>query len=192
MEALAKTFDTIDFSAIAESISNAAKGIDELVNSSDLHEAVEAFNDTFKGYGQLASSLDGHAAQLAPVVAATMVDIRHLVKTVNGQIAPMATGIADTATEVRMTLSNLDDRLQPVMQNLEASTASARDAFQQVQTVLENLAHLSNEDSALLYRLDDTLTQLSKAAGSLALLAEYLSRHPEALLQGKAAARGDQ
>lgn len=192
MEALAKTFDRIDFTAIAESINNAAKGIDELANSPDLHEAVAAVNDTLKGYGQLASNLDGHVARLSTAVAAAMVDIRQLVKTANSQIVPMATGITDTAAEVKMTLAKLDDRLQPVMQNLEATTASARDAFQQAQTVLGNLAYLSDEDSALLYRIDDTLAQLSKAAAALALLADYLSRHPEALLQGKGADGGDE
>jgi hypothetical protein len=48
MEALAKTFDTIDFPAVAESISNAAKGIDELANSPELREAVASVNDTVK------------------------------------------------------------------------------------------------------------------------------------------------
>jgi paraquat-inducible protein B len=192
MEALARTFDRIDFTAIAESINNAAKGIDELANSPDLHEAAAALNDTLKGYGLLASNLDRHVAQLSTEVAVTMVDIRRLVKTANGQIAPMATGITDTAAAVRMILANLHDRLQPVIQNLEASTASARDALRQAQTVLGNLAHLSNEDSALLYRLDDTLAQSSKAAAALGLLADYLSRHPEALLRGKGAAKGDE
>jgi len=192
MEALAKTFDSIDFTAIAESISNAAEGIDKLANSPDLHEAMAAINDTLKRYGKLASNLDGHVAQLSTEVAATMVDIRQMVKTANGQISPMATGITDTAAEIKMTMANLDDRLQPVMQNLEATTASARDAFQQAQAVLANLAHLSNEDSALLYRIDDTLTQLSKAAAALGVLTDYLGRHPEALLQGKGAAKGDE
>jgi hypothetical protein len=40
MDALTKTFDSVDFPAVAESISNAAKGIDELANSPDLREAV--------------------------------------------------------------------------------------------------------------------------------------------------------
>ncbi len=192
METLVKTFDSIDFKAVAESIRNAATGIDKLANAPDLHRALSSVNETLKRYGQLASSLDGHVTQLSTEVAATMVDIRQLVKTANGQIAPVATGITDTAAEVRMTLANLDDRLQPVMQNLEATTVSARDAFRQAQAVLGNLAHLSNEDSALAYRINDTLAQLSKAAAALALLADYLSRHPEALLQGKGAAKGDE
>lgn len=191
MEALAKTFDTIDFPAVAESISNAAKGIDELANSPDLHEAVASVNDTLKRYGQLASNLDRHVAQLSTEVAATMVDIRQLVKTADGQITPMATGITDTAADIRKTVANLDDRLQPVMQNIEDTTASARDAFQQAELMLGNLTHLSDEDSALIYRVDETMTQLSKAAAALALLADYLGRHPEALLQGKQATQGE-
>ena len=191
METLAKTFDSIDFQAVAESINNAAKGIDKLANSPDLHEAVASANNAIKQYGQLASNLDGYVAQLSTEVAAAMVDIRQLVKTASGQIAPMATGITDTAAEVRMTVANLDDRLQPVIQNLEATTASARDAFQQADIMLGNFSHLSDEDSAFIYQIEETMTKLRKAAGSLAVLTDYLSRHPEALLQGKEAAQGE-
>jgi paraquat-inducible protein B len=121
-----------------------------------------------------------------------MVDIRQLVKTADDQIIPMATGITGTAADIRKTVANFDDRLQPVMQNIEDTTASARDAFQQAELMLGNLTHLSDEDSAMIYRIDETMAQLSKAAAALTLLADYLSRHPEALLQGKGAAEGDE
>ena len=191
MEALARTFDTIDFPTVAESISNAAKGIDQLVNSPDLHGAVVAINETVNRYGQLASNLDDHVAQLTSEVTVTLAKIRQLVKTADGQITPMAAGVTDTAADIRKAVAHIDDRLQSVMSNLEATTVSARDAFQQAQVALGNLAHLSDEDSVLINRIDDTLTQLSRAAAALGLLADYLSRHPEALLQGKQAAQGE-
>jgi paraquat-inducible protein B len=191
MEALAKTFDTIDFPAVAESINSAAKGIDELANSPDLRKAVASFNDTLKRYGQLAASLDRHVAHLSAEMTAAMVDIRQLVETADGQITPMAAGVTGVAADIGKTIANLDDRLQPVMQNIEDTTASARDAFQQAELMLGNLTHLSDEDSAFIYRIDETMAQLSKAAASLALLADYLGRHPEALLQGKPTTQGE-
>ena len=188
MEALAKTFDTIDFSAIAESISNAAKGIDELVNSPGLHAAVVSANDTIKNYGQFASSLDRQVVRLTDEVTATMNDFRNLIKTADGQITPMTVGITDAVAGIRNTVARLDDHLQPVMQTFESTMASARKAFQQAEVMLGNLSHLSDEDSTFIYRIDETMTELRKAASSLAVLAEFLSRHPEALLQGKKAA----
>jgi paraquat-inducible protein B len=97
----------------------------------------------------------------------------------------MTAGITDTAVEVRKAVANLDNRLEPVLENMEATTASAKVAFQQAEVMLGNLSHLSDRDSALIYRIDKTMTELRKAARSLSALADYLNRHPEALLRGK-------
>jgi paraquat-inducible protein B len=40
-------------------------------------------------------------------------------------------------------------------------------------------------DSVLAAELDGTLQEVSRAARGLGLLADYLERHPEALLRGK-------
>lgn len=189
MEALAKTFDAIDFQSIVESIKNAAQGIDALATSPELHEAVVAVNDTLKGYRQLAANLDRQVTRLSDETSATLADVRQLIATTDSQIPPMTTGITDTAAEVRKTVANLDQRLQPVMENIEATTVAARDAFQQAEVMLTNLTTLSEEDSALIYQIEETLAALRKVAGAVALLADYLGRHPEALLQGRQAVK---
>ncbi len=188
MDALAKTIHKVDFQAVAESIKNAAKGIDKLANSLDLHEMVITANDTLKGYRRLAANLDRHVALLSAEVTKTLTDVRQLLKTTNGQILPMATGINDTTADIRKAVVNLDARLQPVLGNIEETVAATRVAFQQAEAMLTNLTYLSDEDSALVYRIDETLAEMEKAAGVLTVLADYLSRHPEALLQGKKAA----
>jgi paraquat-inducible protein B len=104
----------------------------------------------------------------------------------------MTAGITDTAAEVRKTVAHLDNRLEPILKNMEATTASARDAFQQAQVMLGNLSHLSDRDSAVVYRIDRTMAELRKAATSLSALADYLNRHPEALLRGKKKVDGKQ
>lgn len=185
MEALAKTLDKIDLQAIAESISSAAQGIDKLANSPDLQEVLVSLNTTIDGYGQLAANLDKQVSRLSTEMTATLTDTRGLINAGKAQISPMTADIADTAVEVKKAVSNLDNRLEPILENLEATTASAKDAFQQAQVMLGNLSHLSNQDSAFIYQIDKTMAELRKAASSLSALADYLNRHPEALLKGK-------
>ena len=67
---------------------------------------------------------------------------------------------------------------------------AARDALAQTEAMMTNLTDLSDENSLLVYRFNETLTEAGKAARALALLADYLNRHPEALLQGKKAVEG--
>ena len=178
LEALEKTLDEIDIAGVVDSIKNAAAGIDGLINSDALQNLAANANQTLSGYRQLAARLETEAT-------ATLADARRLINTAEGEIPTMAQGISGTADDLRKTITHLDQRIQPTLATVEAAAASAGDAFQQAQTLLTNLAYLSGEDSVLVYQIDETLADTRKAARALAFLAEYLNRHPEALLQGK-------
>lgn len=190
LDALAKTLDGIDFQSIIDSIKNAANGIDKLANSPDLQAAVTTANDTLKDYRQLAVNLNRHVALLSAELETALADVRHLVKTADGQIPPVAAGITDTAAEIRKTVAGLDSRLTPVLENIGETAAAARSAIERAEAMLTNLSYLSDEDSALVYQIDETLAEVKKAAGAMAVLADYLGRHPEALLKGKGEAPG--
>jgi len=56
--------------------------------------------------------------------------------------------------------------------------------------MLTNMADLSDENSSLVYHAQKTLDDLSAAARAMSVLANYLGKHPEALLQGKEAPDG--
>lgn len=185
MEALARSLDKIDLQALALSINSAAQGIDRLANSPDLHEAIVSINSTIKRYEQFAANLDGHLERLSIEMAATLADTRQMIKSGEEQIGPMTAGITDTAVMFRNTVANLDRRLEPVMADIAVTAVSAREAFQQAEVILGNLSDLSGQDSTLIYRMDTTMAELKKAAGAMAALVDYLSRHPEALLWGK-------
>ena len=50
---------------------------------------------------------------------------------------------------------------------------------------LDNTSLLTEPNSAQVQQLGSTLQEVSRAARSLRVLADYLERHPEALLRGK-------
>ena len=52
---------------------------------------------------------------------------------------------------------------------------------------MKNAKDALSEGGSLNNGLGDTLLQLSRAAKSLGALADYLERHPEALIRGKPA-----
>ncbi len=90
----------------------------------------------------------------------TMVDVRTLLANVNKEIVPLKTGINDTAEK-------------------------ATDTMKKVDKVLTTVEGILADDSAPRYELDNTLKELSAAAHSMRVLAEYLEQHPEALVHGK-------
>jgi paraquat-inducible protein B len=175
MDALSKTLDTIDIEAIATSIEDAVHGFEDLVNSPELKASISTLNLALKDYRRLAVNLNNRASQLSGELSDTLAETRHLIRTTDGHIPPVAAGITATTDELRKTIAGVNAAIPPVLTSAEATLA--------------NLQHLSDPDSALLYRLEEALTESQKAFRALALLADYLGRHPEALLQGKPAVK---
>ena len=72
----------------------------------------------------------------------------------------------------------LGDDLRKVLAQLDRTLVSARDTLGSADRLIE-------PDSVLAAELGGTLQEVSRAARGLSLLADYLERHPEALLRGK-------
>ncbi|MGT2458562.1 PqiB family protein [Cupriavidus basilensis] len=84
--------------------------------------------------------------------------------------------------DVRVTLQNVDKLLK----TLDAEVApEARAAIVSARTALDSANTAMQPDSALLQSTADTMRELSRTAASLRALADYLERHPEALIRGK-------
>lgn len=58
----------------------------------------------------------------------------------------------------------------------------------QAEKALSNIDALTAEDSIEIYQIRNTLKELSAAARSIKNWADYLERHPEAILRGKGSA----
>ena len=65
-----------------------------------------------------------------------------------------------------------------IAKNLEATLAQSVSTLTTVESALE-------EESTLRYEVSTTLAELASAARSVRFLANYLERHPNALLVGK-------
>ena len=89
------------------------------------------------------------------------------------------------------TMATLDQTLKTtdsLMHNVDASIAPQVTAtLKEAQEAMKNAKDALSEGGSLNNSLGDTLVQLSRAAKSLGALADYLERHPEALIRGKPA-----
>ena len=89
------------------------------------------------------------------------------------------------------TMATLDQTLKTtdsLMHNVDASIAPQVTAtLKEAEEAMKNAKDALSEGGSLNNGLGDTLVQLSRAAKSLGALADYLERHPEALIRGKPA-----
>jgi paraquat-inducible protein B len=89
-------------------------------------------------------------------------------------MATMATLDATLKTTDKL-MKNVDDSIAP---QVTSTLKEAQDAMKNAKEALSQGAPLQND-------LGSTLLELSRAARSVSALADYLERHPEALIRGK-------
>jgi len=160
IQELVEKVETLPLDEIVRSIKETLEGIDRLVNSPEIRESAEALRDTLVGAKKLVNNIDRELGPLSASVQETLGDARRLVRNVDAKVDPVAAGLEETLGAARLALS----RAESAMRSVEYTT---------------------REDSSLIYNLTQALEELTSAAGSLQALADYLDRHPEALLRGK-------
>jgi len=80
--------------------------------------------------------------------------------------------------EVEVVMQEAGPDIAPLVRSLRRTADAAGDAFESIDSLIE-------EDSPLRYDLGKLLEELAAAAQSFRLLADYLEAHPEALISGK-------
>ncbi len=85
----------------------------------------------------------------------------------------------------KMPLQEIGDNLNKAIASLDLTLVSARGAIDSTNNLVGNANHLVSPDSTQAQKLDNTLEEVSRAARAVRVLADYLSRHPEALIRGK-------
>ncbi len=90
-------------------------------------------------------------------------EVQALVSNFNGQLGSLSTSAKLTLAEVNKTLDGVQKTLDAARQSLS----------------------IAAEGSSMRYEIEQMLSELTAAARSIRLLAEYLERNPDALLRGK-------
>lgn len=80
---------------------------------------------------------------------------------------------------------NMDENMVPVLNNLNKTLVEARQTLDEVRAAAESTEGTLGADSELVYGVQNTLDEVSRAARSVNELADMLERNPESLLQGK-------
>jgi len=169
IEGLKRVIDSPEVRAVLRSLNKTLTDADKLVQNIDsqitpvsdnINEAVQGFGDVMKDAKKLVRNIDGQVSTVSESFKSTMTGVQKLVRNVDGHVAPLSSSIDDTA-----------------------KTVSA--AMVQAKKTLSTADGAIGEDSPLMHDLTVALTELSAAARSIRVLANYLGRNPDALLYGK-------
>ena len=160
IETLTAQLKNLKLKEMVADLRKASAGLDRLINSPELAESIESLNRTLKDFGKL-------------------------VRTVGNQVDPLASSIKKTLGDTRQLVKNVDSQVEPVASNLNDTLETARVALVQAKKTLASYEGVLAEESALNYQITEALEQVSTAARSIAVLTDYLERHPSSVLRGK-------
>lgn len=101
------------------------------------------------------------------------------------QITNTLASANQTLQQVRALVEKLDRRVDPLAEDATNALAQASATLAQLRGALGDLRDLLGPDAPLRHELSLWLTQFADAAQSVSTLAEFLQRHPNALLTGR-------
>lgn len=117
-------------------------------------------------------------------------DISHILGSVDAlvsspDIQQSPASLKGALDDVRSLITKVDGQTGPLLTALLDALESADLTLDQATATLASAEGMVGEGSQVRFGLDNTLTEISGAARSIRIFADYLERHPEALLRGK-------
>lgn len=210
IEELTRKIKQVPIEEIFNKLLSVISGIEATLNSETVEEMVCSLALMLKNTNQLVKNVDnalpgllektdvlikdihglvGHTDEklvwTGDALKKIISDIGHLLNKTTDQVELIGSGTDMTLKEARKLMTGIRSDVEPIWGSINKTVEATADASRQVEETLRGINGLTAKDSEILYNLNSTLNEISDAARSLRLLAQYLERHPEALIQGK-------
>jgi paraquat-inducible protein B len=172
MEEVTKTLRNLPLKELVNSLLSTVEGIDRLVRSSELKETLISLKNTsdktaeaVAEYRNLARQLTGKVDGLGKMGEETLRDYDQLAK------------------DARTGINSLISGIKPTLETTGTAMDNAGKTF-------SNTRELTSPSSNTMRAVVKTLEEMSLAARSVRVLADYIAQHPEALIRGKSGTTG--
>jgi len=91
---------------------------------------------------------------------------------------------------------NLNDKVEhldseQIASSIKETLSAAQGTLNETRKAVENINGIAAQNANLGYEIGRTLEQIAELSRSIRVLADYLERHPEALLRGKSSSKGE-
>ncbi|HEY6008909.1 MAG TPA: MlaD family protein [Geobacteraceae bacterium] len=180
LEQLQKTLENLPLKEIVTNLNETLKGVENLVNSIDAKKTTQTIESAIREVQTLVAHVNEKVGPLAESVTKTSTAAEEaLVKT--------STAAESALAETEKTMASLRVDIKQTLDHAEKTLETARSAMKQSEQTLQAYS----DDSRLVTEMNKTLRELSATSRSFRNLSDYLERHPESLIRGKAGAKGD-
>ncbi len=174
---LSNTVKNIPIQEIAADLKEITGSIKHLLASKKIDQILSNLESTTAKADRLVVNVDGKIDSFSKELEKAITDVLELLEKAES-------GFTDATDSAARVLTNIDGEVQPVSDSLVKALDAAKATLVQAETTLVTVDDLVDHSDTRL-KLNRSLDEITTAARSLASLADYLERHPDALLKGK-------
>jgi len=189
LEKFAATLKELPLKELVGQISETLESIRQFVAAPELHDSVRHLNETIVSVKDLVRHADQKVIDRAALL---LENADRLVVDVDGQLQPLLGKAGKTIGDVDKLVVNVNQAVLPLSRKLQTTaetftttSEAVRPALRNAEKALANIEAMTRQGSRERESLDNALKELSAAARSIKNWADYLERHPEALILGK-------
>ncbi len=168
----AKTIGTID-------------AIKELVESPEIKQSIHTLKLAMDDARKLINDLRAQVEPVATSAKGAIEDYGRLARNTDKQVEPLAKDVRKAVNDYGKLARNIDRHVDPLFTDVGEAVKVATSALKRAESTIEDIQDLVSDDSVMTNELKTTLRELSSASRSIRVWADYLERHPEALIRGK-------
>lgn len=172
-EALMATLEKVPVSEIVDGLLKLTKGVERVVNSPELDGSLKNLESSLK-------------------------DLGSLVRNIDAEIKPLSSNIRDTSDVARGAFAQAEKTLAlkegvpgEIAEGVRETLAQAGTTLEKIRQSFDSFGKFSEHNTDIGQDLGKTLREIEAAARSIRTLADYLERHPEALVKGKRPTQGE-
>jgi paraquat-inducible protein B len=192
-------FAELPLEEMLHSVEGTLLGINRLVNAPELQEAIHNLNVTLTGMQQVLQRADTQVTRVASNATTALESLhkaatdiqqltqqtQQLVQHVDKQLGQVASSATTTLGQVGKLTQTVHAQALALATSLNQTAAGALSAIEGIRETLTAAQQLVTPSAPVGYELVKTLREFSETARSLRTLANYLERHPNALVFGR-------
>jgi paraquat-inducible protein B len=169
LEQITQAVESLPIKKLMDKSMAVLNGFEKLVNNPALHSGIDSLNSAVTDFDQLMIRAEKQLAGLEPKISQLLADFSSLTANTNRTISEIA------AT---------NENLQPAIREMRTTLTDISKATDSLITTLDTVQGMAAENQELPYQLNTTLAEVRRAARVMGDFADYLQRHPRALLVG--------
>ncbi|MEN8167442.1 MAG: MlaD family protein [Pseudomonadota bacterium] len=185
LEKIASALEELPLDRLVRRVTELLDGIDRMIANSDIPGLVKSLEAVILRLDRITAQLEEKVPQLSTSALALLRDSRAMVDGLQRDLPPLIDEWTQAGRESRELLGRMDAQVTQAVTSWDEALAAGDAAFRQFETTMGSANTLVQADSPVVTELVFALRELSAATRSIRVMAEYLERHPEALLRGK-------